>query len=61
MCVLGGWSLIQQGEAKRALEVLQKPAVPIDLQVHVKVLDLYYGQFSQLQMWNQSVMLCLCF
>jgi hypothetical protein len=28
--------LIQQGEAKKALEVLQKPSVPVDLQVKVQ-------------------------
>jgi hypothetical protein len=32
--------LIQQGEAKKALEVLQKPSVPVDLQVKFSLRDL---------------------
>ena len=31
--ILHFWGWIQQGEAKKALEVLQKPSVPVDLQV----------------------------
>lgn len=42
-----GMAGVQQGEAKKALEVLQKPAVPVDLQVYLKLHDLKYGLFSQ--------------
>lgn len=31
------FGFLKQGEAKNALEVLRKPAVPIDLQVQIKI------------------------
>ncbi|TQD78889.1 hypothetical protein C1H46_035547 [Malus baccata] len=38
---------IQQGEAKKALEVLQKPTVPIDLQVWVMFSGLVFENFPE--------------
>jgi hypothetical protein len=37
--------LIQQGEAKKALEVLQKPSVPVDLQVKFSLRDFGNSNF----------------
>lgn len=39
------FGFLKQGEAKNALEVLRKPAVPIDLQVQIKICMLVAIQF----------------